>query len=82
MDSLEQIPLLPALLSSEDTLEEVVENKTEDTSASSDLVIKKKIPSTLLEWISATDDKSSLEQLYKNCEKGLVEVSWCLKTLV
>lgn len=72
--TLEQIPIVPALLSSDEIecadldMTNNVENAPEK-----DLSVSQKKPKTLLEWISATD-RSCMEQLYKNCKKGLEEV--------
>lgn len=45
--------------------EKDIENKEDDS----------KKAMTLLEWISASDNKSSMDQLYEMCSRGLQSVS-------
>lgn len=70
-----RIPLLSVLAESEKLLDETVsaetssarEGVTESTEDS-----KKNV--TLLEWISASDNRNSMEQLYEMCSRGLEQV--------
>lgn len=71
--TLEKIPLIPALLCSDMEGADLDVTNTDENTTAVQLTVNKKIPKSLLEWISATD-KSCMEVLYKNCRKGLEEV--------
>lgn len=71
-----QIPILPALLAAEGMTECDLETSCakEKSPEDRDLAVAKPISTTLLDWI-ASSDKSSMEQLYKNCTEGLAKVN-------
>lgn len=81
--TLSKIPLLAALLeSSKGNLPELESSKvSEDGRTIDDMKNGKEI--TLLEWISSTDDKNSMNLLHEQCSRGLeqVELNFCTKTM-
>lgn len=69
-----QIPILPALLVTEGTVECDLETScAKKLPEEKDLTVVKPVFTTLLDWI-ASSDKSSMEQLFKNCTEGLAKV--------
>lgn len=53
----------------------IMENNTTGSSSSNSDSKSKEI--TLYEWISSSDDRSTLDQLYEHCQRGLEQArSW------
>ncbi|XP_069193835.1 RB1-inducible coiled-coil protein 1 isoform X1 [Procambarus clarkii] len=74
---LSRIPVLPALLGTNDTsvagkMEETEVN-TNDDGEKVDLAVKP--PMSLLEWISAKDSQSNVEVIAKLCFRGLTQIN-------
>lgn len=71
---LDQIPILPALLVAEGMTECDLETScVKKSPEEKDGTAEKPTSTTLLDWI-ASSDKSSMEQLFKNCTEGLSKV--------
>ncbi|KAG5869946.1 hypothetical protein JTB14_026467 [Gonioctena quinquepunctata] len=65
---LQRIPVLTALL---ETQEETDRSNTSDGNQSTSLETDTSKEITLYEWISASDNKSTMDQLYDHCSRGL-----------
>lgn len=73
-----QIPILPALLAAEGMTECDFETSCVTKSPEQKETSTAEVGSrTLLDWI-ASSDKSSMEQIYKNCTEGLTKVRMTL----
>ncbi|GJQ84975.1 hypothetical protein Trydic_g575 [Trypoxylus dichotomus] len=70
---LSRIPLLPVLLESEKLVDETLnaESSATTTNETSENSESTKKDTTLLGWISASDSKNSIDQLYEMCSRGL-----------
>lgn len=76
---LQRIPVLTVLLELEKRNLEGEgggdsKNLETSTSGSTSSNITKTEEITLYEWISSTDDRSTLDQVYEHCQKGLEQV--------
>ncbi|KAJ8961272.1 hypothetical protein NQ318_008957 [Aromia moschata] len=69
LEVLQKIPVLPVLLEAEKEKAEEEPSKNELTAIFHETEKDKEV--TLFEWISAADNKSTMEQLYEHCSKGL-----------
>lgn len=72
---LQKIPILSALLDVEkqNPENEISKTSEDNTNTLQDTENAKEI--TLLEWISSADSKSTMDQLYEHCSRGLEQVS-------
>ncbi|XP_018336633.1 RB1-inducible coiled-coil protein 1 isoform X3 [Agrilus planipennis] len=73
LQTLAKIPVLPQLL--EICEEENKSAEAEECTENSDEAGKEAKTTTLLEWISASDNKSSMDQFFEHCSKGLEQFS-------
>lgn len=76
---LQRIPVLTVLLELEKQNSEGEgggDSKTVEDAASSSTgsITTKSKEITLYEWISSSDDRSTLDQLYEHCQRGLEQV--------
>lgn len=74
---LSQIPILPVLAETmgEINNEEPSMEGSEDNKTATSSEEKKKIPRTLLEWISEKDSQYRVDQVAEICRKGLEQVT-------
>lgn len=75
METLSKVPLLPALVEREQTESEEEYRENSDTD-------KEDCPKTLLDWISAKDQQSSLQQVAEQCRRGLEQVHSFIATKI
>lgn len=63
LEILEKIPVLPVLLP-----------EFEDSTQESDNTVHEPPKLSLLQWIKASDEKSTMDGLFEHCAKGLEQV--------
>lgn len=72
---MKRIPVLAVLKQNVDT-EASTDSKTveENATSTSSISISNIKEITLFEWISSSDNKSTLDQVYEHCQRGLEQV--------
>ncbi|KAF2878808.1 hypothetical protein ILUMI_27364 [Ignelater luminosus] len=83
LETLAKIPILPALVNSEgDTKTEENAEESHDSEAAASRKETREPPKTLLEWISAADNKKSMNVMFQHCTDQLEKVYKSLEMVV